>query len=194
MRLFNFAMAVTALSAVMPVANAFFSPIRIPKEMVPEKCRGTIEKAQEEGTNFDNWLRTNVCRPGHKVPFAQVRNLIDPVVERYLEFLWKRLSPPLDLKAEVLPFYKTIKRECIMGKQWGVVNHPDLCLAYAGDKKLSNMVNSCIIPKVVANYMFRSSEFSEWAKTNCEKWEPLIGEILVDTKCKTPHTFLSLHS
>ena len=66
----------------------------------------------------------------------------------------------------------------------GIVNHPDFCLIKEGDKKVQDMVNACIIPKVVLKYIVQLPEIEQWAATNCGKVEPAVREILVDTKCE----------
>lgn len=187
MRLFNFAVAVTIFSAAAPVANALFGSIKLPPELIPEKCKPTMQIAHEQGVMFDKWLIENVCRD-HKVSFAQVKDDIDRVVMRYLKYVWKRVNPPLDLNKEVWPFYQTLKKECIMQPQWGVVNHPNFCAIKDGDSKVTKMVNQCIIPKVVFKYMPSVPTFGDWAANNCHKGEAIVKDVLVDTKGKQKYS------
>jgi len=186
MRLFNFSLAVTLFSAATPVVNASLGDIRLPPETIPEKCRPTIQLAYKEGVMFDKWLKNHVCRD-YKVSFAHVTPYIDRVAARYLNYIWARVNPPLDLHRDVWPFYRELKQECIMNPKWGVVDNPNFCDIKSGDEKLTNMVNTCIIPKVAAKYIIKVPEFGDWAKDNCQKGEPVVRDILVNTRCKQQH-------
>lgn len=184
MRLSNFTAAVTIIfSVAAPVANAFFGDIKLPPELIPDECRPTFQIAHEQGVMFDKWLMDNVCRD-YKVSYAQVKDNIDRVVMRYLKYVWARVNPPVDLEKEVWPFYRELKKECIMQPQWGVVNNPDFCGIKNGDRKLTEMVNHCIIPKVAAKYTLRIATLSEWVAKNCHKLEAIVREVLVNTKGK----------
>lgn len=171
MRLPSLALIATVLFIAASTVDALSGVgINIATESVLEQCRPTMELAEKQSHWAYEWFTNHYCR-SHTLPFRLVKNDIDPVVKRVLKWTWKRLDPPLSLENEVLPFYEQIKKECILDPQWGVVNHPDFCLIKSGDRKLSNMVNGCILPRVVNRYMPRLPELEGWAKTTCAKGE-----------------------
>lgn len=136
---------------------------------------------------FDYWLKTNICRRDFKVSFDQVKDYIDPVVHRYLSFVWSQLNPPLSLEEDVLPFYQSIKKDCVLNPEWGVIDIQNFCDISNKDERLSNMVNKCIIPKVAMRYISQLPELIDWAKKHCIEERDLIQDILIKTRCKTPN-------
>lgn len=183
MRLFNFSLAITLFSAAAPVANALLGDIRIPPELIPEKCQPIVQLACKEGAFFDQWLKDHVCQD-YKVSFSQVEPYMDKVVKKCLQYVWKKFEPPLALDNGVWSFYKWLKKECIMDPKWGIVNHPNLCDIKEDDQKFFNIVNTCIIPKVAAKYLINIPKSDERAKAHCHKGEDAVREILANTRCK----------
>lgn len=186
MRLFNIALAITALSTVTPVSNALYP------EEIPQECRHASKIAQEDGMYFNYWLKTNICRRDFKVSFDQVKDYIDPVVHRYLSFVWSQLNPPLSLEEDVLPFYQSIKNDCVLNPEWGVIDIQNFCDISNKDERLSNIVNKCIIPKVAMRYISQLPELIDWAKKHCIEERDLIEDILIKTRCKTPNANLGV--
>ena len=152
------------------------------QEQIPEQCKPTFDLAEKEGTMFYHHLMSNVCDRGCAVPAHKLLPELDNVVTEYLEFIWTAVSPPLDLHNEVLPMYQELKNECVLDPEWGVASIQNVCDVDTGDEKLNQMVQQCIVPKVEAKFLFRVDDLSDWAKSNCQKAEPAIQKLLVQTR------------
>lgn len=191
MRLFTFALAATTFCAATPVPNASFSDIAAREGPIPQYCQATVEIAAKESKRARDWVETNVCKKGHKVSYDMVKDHVDQVVKRYLDYVWPRVSPPFDIKKEVVPLYYEIKRDCIEIPKRGVLNYPDLC--HIDDYRLWSM-SRCVEAKVVPRYAVRTTQLIKWIKQNCAKGAPLIKQLLVLTRGKLPCTFFLLLS
>ena len=152
------------------------------QEQIPEQCKPTFDLAEREGNHFYHHLMSNVCDRGCAVPAHKLLPELDNVVTEYLEFIWTAVNPPLDLHNDVLPTYQELKNECVLDPEWGVAGIQNVCDVDTGDEKLNQMVQQCIVPKVEAKYLFRMDELSDWAKNNCQKAEPAIQKLLVQTR------------
>lgn len=176
--------------------DGFFNTIQLPKDMVPETCKKGVALAVNEDETFYYWLMEQACQQsGFKINYQMVEEYIDPVMwdKRHglIPFIYKRLGEfPISL-SDVRKIYGVIMTDCVKNKR-EITNNANFCNIQHGDSTLTKVVNECIIPKVVARFMFRVPEMIAWSKTHCHKVEQIVKEFLIDTRSKDMPQFQSI--
>lgn len=72
--------------------------------------------AERESNIFFDYAKRILCEQSScKEDFTfdkLTENDLDTITTHVLKWVWSRVSPPLSLEEEVLPFYQEIKKEC----------------------------------------------------------------------------------